>query len=98
MNARLRFPSLHLCPGHNHLPKQQPWNTVGRQLIRSDAKLAPAGKADAVQAEFAKAGIPAEAHPEGFRAVQALLELERQGQVATCPAVVAARAEQSAAI
>ena len=60
MNARLRFLSLHLCPGHNHLPKQQPWNTVGRQLIRSDAKLAPAGKADAVQAEFAKAGIPAE--------------------------------------
>ena len=53
---------LHLCSHHLYpcLPKQQPWNTVGRQLITADATSASAGKADAVQAEFAKAGIPAE--------------------------------------
>ena len=60
MCARLHLPSLHLYHGNSHSPKQQPWNTVGHQLITSDAKSAPAGKADAVQAEFAKAGISAE--------------------------------------
>ncbi len=33
---------------------------MSQQLITSDAKSASAGKADAVQAEFAKAGISAE--------------------------------------
>ncbi|DBB18381.1 TPA: hypothetical protein ACH3X3_000032 [Trebouxia sp. C0006] len=61
MCARLHLPSHHLCHGHSHLSKQQPWSTVGRQLSTSDAKSASAGKAAAVQAEFAKAGISAQA-------------------------------------
>ena len=61
MYARLHLSSHPLYHGNNCLPKQQPWNTVGRQLITSDAKSASAGKADAVQAEFAKAGISAAA-------------------------------------
>jgi len=61
MCARLHLPSRHLCHGHSHLSKQQPWSTVGRQLSTSDAKSASAGKAAAVQAEFAKAGISAQA-------------------------------------
>ncbi len=40
--------------------KQQPGNIVRCQLITSHAVSASAGKADAVQAEFAKAGIPTE--------------------------------------
>ena len=60
MCARLQLPSHHLCHGHSNLSKQQLWNTVRRQLIASDAKSASAGKAAAVQAEFAKAGISAE--------------------------------------
>ena len=58
--ARLHLPSLRLYFGNSHLSKQQPWNTVGRQLISSNAKSASAGKAAAVQAEFVKAGISAE--------------------------------------
>ncbi|DBA72167.1 TPA: hypothetical protein ACH3X2_010659 [Trebouxia sp. C0005] len=58
MCARLRS-SHHLCHGKNFLPKQQLWHTMSHQLITSDAKSASAGKADAVQAEFAKAGISA---------------------------------------
>jgi len=54
--TRLHLPS----HGHSHLSKQQPWNVVRCKLSTSDAKSAPAGKADAVQAEFAKAGISAE--------------------------------------
>ena len=54
------FAGAHLCHGHTHLSRQQSWNTVGRQLIKTDAKSASAGKAAAVQAEFAKAGISAE--------------------------------------
>jgi len=60
MCARLHLPSWHFFHGNSHSPKQQPWNTVGRQLIRSDAKSASAGKAAAVLAEFAKAGVSAE--------------------------------------
>ncbi len=60
MCARLHLPSLHLCHGHNHLSKQQPWNSMRCQLITSDAKSTSAGKSAAVQAEFAKAGVPAE--------------------------------------
>jgi len=60
MCARLLLSSHHLCHGHSQLSKQQSWNTVGHQLITSDAKSASDGKADAVQAEFAKAGISAE--------------------------------------
>jgi len=60
MCARLHLSSHHLCHGDSQLSKQQSWNTVGRQLITSDAKSASDGKADAVQAEFAKAGISAE--------------------------------------
>ena len=58
--ARLHLPSHNLCHGHNHLSKQQPWNIVRCKLITSDAKSASAGKAAAVQAEFAKAGVSAE--------------------------------------
>ncbi|KAA6417455.1 MAG: hypothetical protein FRX49_12588 [Trebouxia sp. A1-2] len=47
-----------LCRGRPHLSRQQAWDHVGRQLITSDTNSASAGKADAVQAEFAKAGIP----------------------------------------
>jgi hypothetical protein len=54
------LPSRHLCHGHTHFLKQQPWNIVQCQLIKSDAKSASAGKAAAVEAEFAKAGISAE--------------------------------------
>ena len=61
MCARLHLPSLHICYGNSHSPEQQPWNTVCRRLSTSDAKSASAGKAAAVQAEFAKAGISAEA-------------------------------------
>ncbi len=60
MCAKLHLSSHHLCHSHSHLSKQQPWNIVHCQLITSDAKSASAGKADAVQAEFAKAGICAE--------------------------------------
>ncbi len=60
MCARLHLPGLHLYHGDSRSPKQQPWNTVGRQLITSNAKSASAGKAAAVQAEFAKAGVSAE--------------------------------------
>jgi len=60
MCTRLYLPSLHIYYGDTHSPKQQPWNTVGRQLIRTDAKSASADKAAAVQAEFAKAGVSAE--------------------------------------
>jgi len=60
MCPRLHLSSHHLCHGHSHLSEQQSWNTVGCQLITSDAKSASTGKADAVQAEFAKAGVSAE--------------------------------------
>ncbi|KAL0045684.1 hypothetical protein WJX82_001621 [Trebouxia sp. C0006] len=54
MCARLH----HFCHGYSHLSKQQSWNIVHCQLITSDAESGSAGKAAAVQAEFAKAGIP----------------------------------------
>jgi len=60
MCAKLLLPSHHLYYGNSHLSKQQPWNTMRRRLSTSAAKSASAGKADAVQAEFAKAGISAE--------------------------------------
>jgi len=60
MCTRLHLPNRHLYHGDSHLPKQQPWNTVRRWLSTSDAKSASAGKAAAVQAEFAKAGVSAE--------------------------------------
>ena len=60
MCARLYVLNDHLCHGHIHSSKQQPWNSVRCKLITSDAKSASAGKAAAVQAEFAKAGISAE--------------------------------------
>ncbi len=60
MCTRLHLSTLHLYYGNSHLPKQQPWNIVHSQLITSDAKSASAGKAAAVQAEFAKTGISAE--------------------------------------
>ena len=57
MCARLHLPSHHFCYGNSHLPL---WSIVRRQLITSDAKSASAVQIDAVQAEFAKTGIPAE--------------------------------------
>ena len=59
--ARLHLSSHHFCHGHSQWSKQQSRNTVGRQLITSDAKSASAGKAAAVHAQFAKAGTSAEA-------------------------------------
>ncbi len=59
--AKLLLPSQHLYYGNSHLSKQQPWNTMRRQLSTSASNLASAGNADAVYAEFAKAGISAEA-------------------------------------
>ncbi len=60
MCARLRLSSHHVCRGHSHLSVHQSWNTMSQLFITSDARSASAGKGDAVQAEFAKAGIPAE--------------------------------------
>ena len=60
MCTRLHLSSHHLCHGHSLLSKQQPWSTVCRQLVTVRTKSASAGKVDAVQAEFAKAGISAE--------------------------------------
>jgi len=60
MCAKLHVPSHHFYHGHSHLSKQRPSHIVQSQLITSDAKSASSGKADAVQAEFAKAGIPTE--------------------------------------
>ncbi len=60
MCARLHLRSLHFWNGNSRSPKQQPRNTVGHWLSTSDDKSASAGKAAAVQAEFAKAGISAE--------------------------------------
>ena len=57
MCARLHLPRHNFCHGNSQLSKEQPWNVVRRQLITSDAKSAPAGQADACQAEFAKAGM-----------------------------------------
>ena len=60
MCARPDLSNHHLCHDHSHVSEHQLWNTVRRWLSTSDAKSAPAGKAAAVQAEFAKAGISAE--------------------------------------
>ena len=60
MCARPDLSNHHLCHDHSHVSKHQLWNTVRRWLSTSDAKSASAGKAAAVQAEFAKAGISAE--------------------------------------
>ncbi len=58
--TRLHLPSHRLCHGNSHLSKQRSWQTVRRQLITLAAKSISAGHANTVQAEFAKAGIPAE--------------------------------------
>ena len=58
--TRLHLPGHRFCPSNSHSSKQWSWKTVRRQLIISAAKSASSGKADAVQAEFAKVGIPAE--------------------------------------
>ncbi len=58
--TRLHLPSHRLCHSNNHLSKQRSWKRVRRQLITSAAKSICVGHANAVQAEFAKAGIPAE--------------------------------------
>ena len=58
--TRLHLPGHRFCPSNSHSSKQWSWKTVRRQLIISAAKSASSGKADAAQAEFAKAGIPAE--------------------------------------
>ena len=91
MCARLYVLNDHLCHGHIHSSKQQPWNSVCCKLITSDAKSASAGKAAAVQAEFAKAGISAEVTQKVLK-LQAVPELGCGDQAATCPAVMAARA------
>ena len=60
MCTRLPFFSHHLCCGNRQLSHQRLCKTVRRKLITSATKSASAGTADAVQAEFAKAGISAE--------------------------------------
>ncbi len=60
MCTRLPLSSHRLCCGNSHLSHQQLRSTVRRKLITSATKSASAGRADAVQAEFAKAGISAE--------------------------------------
>ena len=55
------FTRPHLSHDQTHLSTQQLGSRVGRQLITSDTKSASAGRAAAVQAEFAEAGISAEA-------------------------------------
>ena len=56
----LHLPGHRLCHSNSHFSKQRSWKTVCRQLITSAAKSVSAGHANAVQAEFAKAGILAE--------------------------------------
>ncbi|KAA6418822.1 MAG: tRNA methyltransferase [Trebouxia sp. A1-2] len=58
--TRLPLSSHRLCCGNSRLSHQQPCSAVRRKLLTSATKSARAGKADAVQAEFAKAGISAE--------------------------------------
>ncbi|DBA68939.1 TPA: hypothetical protein ACH3X2_013254 [Trebouxia sp. C0005] len=58
--TRLPLSSHRLCCGNSHLSHQHGFSTVRRKLLISATKSALAGKADAVQAEFAKAGISAE--------------------------------------
>ena len=58
--TRLRWPRHRLPHKSSHFSKQRPWKTVRRQLITSAAKSVSAGHANAVAAEFAKAGISAE--------------------------------------
>ena len=50
----------HLCCGNSHLLRQRSCKPVRRKLPTSAARSASADIADAVQAEFAKAGISAE--------------------------------------
>ena len=59
MCTRLPFFSHHLCCGNSHLSHQWSCNMVRHKVITSATKSASAGTADAVQAEFAKAGISA---------------------------------------
>ncbi|DBA88577.1 TPA: hypothetical protein ACH3X2_005044 [Trebouxia sp. C0005] len=58
--TRLPLSSHRLCCGNSLLSHQQPCSALRRKLLTSATKSAPTGKADAVQAEFAKAGISAE--------------------------------------
>ena len=58
MCTRLPLSSCGLCCGNSHLSHQRSCRTVRRKLITSATKSASAGTADAVQAEFARAGIP----------------------------------------
>ncbi len=60
MCTKLPLSSHRLCCGNSHLSHQQSCSAVRRKLITSATKSASAGRADAVQAEFAKAGISAE--------------------------------------
>ncbi len=60
MYTRLPLSSHRLCCGNSHLSHQQSCSAVRRKLITSATKSTSAGRADAVQAEFAKAGISAE--------------------------------------
>ena len=60
MCTKLPLSSHRLCCGNSHLSHQRSCKAVRRKLITSATKSAPAGTADAVQAEFVKAGISAE--------------------------------------
>ena len=58
--TRLPLSSHHLCCGNSHLLRHRSCKPARRTLLTSTAKSASAGRADAVQAEFAEAGISAE--------------------------------------
>ncbi len=60
MCTRLPLSSHCLCCGNSLLSHQRSCSRVHRKLITSATKAASAGRADAVQAEFTKAGISAE--------------------------------------
>ncbi|KAA6418870.1 MAG: hypothetical protein FRX49_11226 [Trebouxia sp. A1-2] len=76
--AELHLPTLHLCHGHSQLSKQQPWHSVRCKLITSDSKSAFAGKAAAVQAEFAQTGIYPESWLQGLGTEQLSQQLQKQ--------------------
>ncbi|DBA88318.1 TPA: hypothetical protein ACH3X2_004823 [Trebouxia sp. C0005] len=78
MCARLHLPRHNFCRGNSHLSKEQPWNIMRRQLITSDAKSAPAGQANAVQAEFSKPGMSTEVTQKVLRQYKTYLSWDME--------------------
>ena len=63
----------HLCCGNSHLLRQRSCKPVRRKLPTSAARSASADTADAVQAEFAKAGVSAEVTQQVIKQYKAYL-------------------------